>query len=666
MVKDEQSALKASFERALEFLTAGDAVMAEKICRRTIKEVSNSDPNIQVLLCVALIRQGRSGSAVKRLKHILRSFPDFPPAVEELGNALLAQNKPDQAIDAFQQALKINPENAAVMIKLGKIYSKLGRKDEANEMYQSALALEPTKERVATAAQAFARGQTEEAEKICRQVLREHPNEVDAMRLLASIANKLEQRDDAIVLLERAVELKPKFAGAWADLAETYTESEKFGEALDAVQRVIKLQPNMPFGHMIRGSILGKKDDHEGAINAFKEALEIEPDHIGSNMGLGNTLKTIGRYDEAVKSYKKCIEAQPLFSEAYWSLANLKTYSFDDDEIKNMEKHVQSQDLTPASKAFFHIAIANAKEKQMKYGEAWYHFHTGNELRRTSEIYDSVTTQVTHDALIETFDEEFVNSTKGSGCQSDAPIFILGLPRSGSTLIEQILASHSQVEGTRELPDISLLGRRLTKSKPPGIKYPDAVKHMTDEEKTEYGESYLETSKRYRTDKPRFIDKMPNNFAHIGFIKTILPNAKIINAKRHPLDSCVSSFKQLFYKGQSWSYDLFEIGEYYLEYERMMDHWHSLYPGEIYDIQYENIVNNQEDESRALIQYCGLDWEDSCLRFYENKRSVNTASSEQVRQPIYKGAMYAWKNYESEIGALKDILEPVLAKYPQD
>ena len=666
MVKDEQSALKASFERALEFLTAGDAVMAEKICRRTIKEVSNSDPNIQVLLCVALIRQGRSGSAVKRLKHILRSFPDFPPAVEELGNALLAQNKPDQAIDAFQQALKINPENAAVMIKLGKIYSKLGRKDEANEMYQSALALEPTKERVATAAQAFARGQTEEAEKICRQVLREHPNEVDAMRLLASIANKLEQRDDAIILLERAVELKPKFAGAWADLAETYTESEKFGEALDAVQRVIKLQPNMPFGHMIRGSILGKKDDHEGAINAFKEALEIEPEHIGSNMGLGNTLKTIGRYDEAVKSYKKCIEAQPLFSEAYWSLANLKTYSFDDDEIKNMEKHVQSQDLTPASKAFFHIAIANAKEKQMKYGEAWYHFHTGNELRRTSEIYDSVTTQVTHDALIETFDEEFVNSTKGSGCQSDAPIFILGLPRSGSTLIEQILASHSQVEGTRELPDISLLGRRLTKSKPPGIKYPDAVKHMTDEEKIEYGESYLETSKRYRTDKPRFIDKMPNNFAHIGFIKTILPNAKIINAKRHPLDSCVSSFKQLFYKGQSWSYDLFEIGEYYLEYERMMDHWHSLYPGEIYDIQYENIVNNQEDESRALIQYCGLDWEDSCLRFYENKRSVNTASSEQVRQPIYKGAMYAWKNYESEIGALKDILEPVLAKYPQD
>ena len=666
MVKDEQSALKASFERALEFLTAGDAVMAEKICRRTIKEISNSDPNIQVLLCVALIRQGRSGSAVKRLKHILRSFPDFPPAVEELGNALLAQNKPDQAIDAFQQALKINPENAAVMIKLGKIYSKLGRKDEANEMYQSALALEPTKERVATAAQAFARGQTEEAEKICRQVLREHPNEVDAMRLLASIANKLEQRDDAIILLERAVELKPKFAGAWADLAETYTESEKFGEALDAVQRVIKLQPNMPFGHMIRGSILGKKDDHEGAINAFKEALEIEPEHIGSNMGLGNTLKTIGRYDEAVKSYKKCIEAQPLFSEAYWSLANLKTYSFDDDEIKNMEKHVQSQDLTPASKAFFHIAIANAKEKQMKYGEAWYHFHTGNELRRTSEIYDSVTTQVTHDALIETFDEEFVNSTKGSGCQSDAPIFILGLPRSGSTLIEQILASHSRVEGTRELPDISLLGRRLTKSKPPGIKYPDAVKHMTDEEKTEYGESYLETSKRYRTDKPRFIDKMPNNFAHIGFIKTILPNAKIINAKRHPLDSCVSSFKQLFYKGQSWSYDLFEIGEYYLEYERMMDHWHSLYPGEIYDIQYENIVNNQEDESRALIQYCGLDWEDSCLRFYENKRSVNTASSEQVRQPIYKGAMYAWKNYESEIGALKDILEPVLAKYPQD
>ena len=475
----------------------------------------------------------------------------------------------------------------------------------------------------------------------------------------------MEQRPDAITLLERAVQIKPRFAGAWADLAETYTESEDYGKALDAVQRVIKLQPKLPFGHMIRGSILGKMDDHEGSIKSYKSALEIEPQHIGSNMGLGNILKTIGRYDDAVASYKKCIEAQPMFSEAYWSLANLKTYTFEESEIEKMEEHIQNPDLPPTSKAFFHIALANAKEKQKKFGEAWYHFFTGNELRRQSEIYDSVTTQVTHEALMETFTKDFVKTTKGKGCQSDAPIFILGLPRSGSTLVEQILASHSKVEGTRELPDISLLGRKLTKIKPPGIKYPDAVKHMTDEEMTEFGEDYLKTSMRYRTDRPYFIDKMPNNFAHIGFIKTILPNAKIINAKRHPLDSCVSSFKQLFYKGQSWSYDLFEIGEYYLEYIRLMNHWHEIYPGDIYDISYESLIENQEEETKKLIDYCGLDWEEGCLKFYENKRSVNTASSEQVRQPIYKGAMFAWKNYESELGPLIEILEPVLDELPK-
>ncbi len=557
-----------------------------------------------------------------------------------------------------------NPTMPA-MIKLGKIYKQLGRNDEANEFYKSALSLEPTKERLATAAQAFARGEIEKAEKITRETLREYPDDVDGLRLLASIANKMEQRPDAITLLERAVQIKPRFAGAWADLAETYTESEDYGKALDAVQRVIKLQPKLPFGHMIRGSILGKMDDHEGSIKSYKSALEIEPQHIGSNMGLGNILKTIGRYDDAVASYKKCIEAQPMFSEAYWSLANLKTYTFEESEIEKMEEHIQNPDLPPTSKAFFHIALANAKEKQKKFGEAWYHFFTGNELRRQSEIYDSVTTQVTHEALMETFTEDFVKTTKGKGCQSDAPIFILGLPRSGSTLVEQILASHSNVEGTRELPDISLLGRKLTKLKPPGIKYPDAVKHMTDEEMTEFGEDYLKTSMRYRTDRPYFIDKMPNNFAHIGFIKTILPNAKIINAKRHPLDSCVSSFKQLFYKGQSWSYDLFEIGEYYLEYIRLMNHWHEIYPGDIYDISYESLIENQEEETKKLIDYCGLDWEEGCLKFYENKRSVNTASSEQVRQPIYKGAMFAWKNYESELGPLIEILEPVLDEIPK-
>ena len=660
MAKDDISALKASFERAKAFLNAGDAKMAEKICRSSLNEISSGDPNLQVLLCVSLIRQGRSGAAVKRLKHTLRMFPDFPQAHEELGNALLGQNKPEKALESFKKATELNPNNADAFIKLGKIFSALGRKEEANEAYETALALNPTQKELATAMQHLNRGEIEEAEKICREALKKQPDDVNGLRLLASIASKMEQKEDAIVLLERAVELKPKFAGAWGDLAESYTEVESYGKALDAVQRVIQLQPDLPFGFMIRGSILGKMSDHEGAIEAYHQALKIEPDHLGSHMGLGNILKTVGDYDKSVAAYKKSIEIQPLFAEAYWSLANLKTYTFEDSEIEAMEEHVQNEAMPSSNRAFFHVALANSKEKEKRYDEAWEHFETGNNMRRQEEVYDSVQTQLTHDALIEVFDKEFVESKKNKGSQSNAPILIVGLPRSGSTLVEQILATHSKVEGTKELPDLSLLGRKLTKSKPRGIQYPEAVKEMTNEEFVEFGEDYLTTTKRYRTDKPHFIDKMPNNFAHLGFLKLILPNAKVINAMRHPLDSCISSYKQLFYKGQSWSYDLFEIGEYYLEYQRIMDHWHQLFPGEILDLQYENLITNQEKETRKLLDYCELAWEDECLKFYETKRSINTASSEQVRQPIYKGAMQAWKNYESHIEPLIKTLRPLI------
>ena len=665
MATNELAALKASFSRAKDFLNAGDAKMAEKICRSGLKNISSGDPNLQVLLCVTLIRQGRSGSAVKRLKHTLRMFPDFEQAHEELGNALLAQNKPEKAIECFKKAIEINPENVNSHIKLGKILHALGRVEEANEYYQQALKLDPIQEKLATTTQLISQNKLEEAEKICREALQEKPDDVNGLRLLASIASKLEQNEDAIVLLKRAVELKPKFVAAWSALAEAYSDKNQFGEALDAVQRSIKLKPDLPFGFMIRGGILAKMNDHEGAITAYQEALKIDPDHVGSNMGLGNTLKTVGRFEESVTAYKKCIEVHPTFSEAYWSLANLKTYQFEPPEINLMENHLNNKDIPEQSIAFFHIALANVKETKKQYEQAWDHYLSGNTLRRKNEVYDSVQTQITHDEVINTFTAEFLNQKTGLGHNSNEPIFIVGLPRSGSTLIEQILASHSLVEGTKELPDLSKLGVKLSKSRTRGMKYPNAVTDMSDAEFSDYGKSYIQTTKRYRTDKPYFIDKMPNNFAHIGFLKLILLNAKVINATRHPLDSCMSSFKQLFYKGQSWSYDLFEIGEYYLEYDRVMKHWQEILPNEILDLEYEKLVENQEHETKRLLEFCGLDWEEHCLKFYETKRSINTASSEQVRQPIYKGAINSWRHYEKYIGPLIEILEPILMELPK-
>ena len=667
MATNELAALKASFNRAKAFLNAGDAKMAEKICRSGLKQITSGDPNLQVLLCVAMIRQGRSGAAVKRLKHALRMFPDFPQAHEELGNAFLGQNKPEKAIESFQKAIELDPNNASARIKLGKIFSALGRRQEADEAYKEALKLDPMQEKLASAAQLLRQNKVEEAERICRQALREQPDDVNGLRLLASIASQLEQKDDAIVLLERAVELKPKFSGAWSDLAEAYSDTDEFGKALDAVQRVIKLQPDLPFGFMVRAGILTKSGDHQGGLEAYEEALKIEPDHVGSNMGIGNVLKTVGRFDESVEAYKKCIKTQPLFAEAYWSLANLKTYQFEASEIEQMEHHVKNEMMLEEHKAFFHIALANAKEKEKKFDAAWQHFMDGNTMRRSGEIYDAVQTQVSHDELIDTFTEDFIKAKKDLvGHQSNAPIFIVGLPRSGSTLVEQILASHSLVEGTKELPDLPLLGRKLSKSRGRGIKYPSAVTTMTDAEFVEFGESYLTTTQRYRTGKPHFIDKMPNNFASLGFLKLILPNATVINAKRHPLDCCISCFKQLFYKGQSWSYDLFEIGEYYLEYDRMMKHWHTVLPNEIHDLEYAEMINDQENVTRRLLNFCQLDWEEKCLRFYETKRSINTASSEQVRLPIYKGALNSWRLYEEHIGPLIEILEPILLELPKE
>ena len=655
MATNELAALKASFNRAKAFLNAGDAKMAEKICRSGLKQITSGDPNLQVLLCVAMIRQGRSGAAVKRLKHTLRMFPDFPQAHEELGNALLGQNKPEKAIESFQKAIELDSNNASAHIKLGKIFSALGRRQEADEAYKEALKLEPMQEKLASAAQLLRQNKIEEAEKICRQALRDKPDDVNGLRLLASIASKLEQKDDAIVLLERAVELKPKFAGAWSDLAEAYSDIDEYGKALDAVQRVIKLQPDLPFGFMVRGGILTKSGDHQGGIAAYEEALKIEPDHLGSNMGIGNVLKTVGRFDESVEAYKQCIKIQPLFAEAYWSLANLKTYQFATSEIEQMEEHVKNEMMQEEYRAFFHIALANAKEKEKKYNEAWHHFMDGNTMRRSGEIYDAVQTQVTHDELIDTFSEDFIKQKKGSvGHQSNAPIFIVGLPRSGSTLVEQILASHSEVYGAGELgflKDLAVpLLQRLSKEN-----INQKSHGLTDKDISNVRNGYLEKLGSLPFQESIITDKMPLNFKYAGIILSAFPEAKIIHTTRDPIATCWSIYKQYFVtSGNAYGYSLQSLVEYYNLYKELMSFWHDKFPGKIYDLCYEDLTENQEGESRKLLEICELEWEDQCLDFHKSKRAVSTASSTQVRQKMYQGSSEAWRNYEQHLKPLID------------
>ena len=330
---------------------------------------------------------------------------------------------------------------------------------------------------------------------------------------------------------------------------------------------------------------------------------------------------------------------------------------------------VGKEALMDEPKVNMYMSLGKHYENEGDYDCAFEHYRLGNDLRRSHEVYDPVQTEVIHNRTIEVFSKDFLKSKQGSGCTDPAPILIVGLPRSGSTLIEQILASHSQVEGTMELPDLSRLVRNLNRKsgkRKNRQEYPETITSLVDEEFVALGEEYLESTMRYRSGKLHFIDKMPNNFPMIGFLHLILPNAKVINARRHPLDSCLGSYRQLFYKGQSFTYDMYELGEYYLQYQRMMDHWHHVLPDKVLDVHYEQVVLDQENQTRRILEYCGLPWEDQCLRFYENKRAVNTASSEQVRQPIYTKALNFWRNYESHLGELIEILEPLLKALPEE
>jgi len=400
------------------------------------------------------------------------------------------------------------------------------------------------------------------------------------------------------------------------------------------------------------------------AIEAYENCLRLRPTHVGALIGLGHVLKAVGRYREAVASYDACIRQLPDFGETYWSLANLKTYRFDDAAVAEMERRVADTGLTVQSEVNFLFALGKASEDRGDYDRAWGFYRSGNAKQRTEVSYDPVQTETMNDRLVRVFSADFLKSRAGAGLADPAPIFIVGLPRSGSTLLEQMLASHSLVEGTSELPYLGRVATSLNRNRADGINYPEAVPELRPQNFRALGEDYMALAGMHRrSGAPRFIDKNPNNFPNIGFLSLILPDARIIDARRHPLDACLSCYRQLFAKGQAFTYDLTEIGEYYLQYQRMMDHWRDVLPGRVLTVQYEEVVADFEAQARRLLEFCGLPWEDACLRFYESERPVRTPSSEQVRQPIYDHSVGHWRHYARHLEELIAVIEPIRDRY---
>ena len=659
------AALRATFSEAIDLINKGSADEAERICRETV-EKNPDDANMVALLGAILVKKRQFPEAESWLRKAIEVAPSFAKPYEDLGFALLQQARPEAAVEVLQTATRLDPSLELAFLNLGKSLAMIGKGKEADEAFEKSFDLNPMRKKLALAAEHQKEGRYDEAAELYRDVLRHNPKNVDALRMLGILEFGQGNTDEAERLFRRAVTVAPDFVNAIIDLGAALKEQSRIEEAIECYRQATKLEPRNVKAHYQLGQTLSPAALSEGAIESFQRVLELRPKHGGALLGLGHVLKTVGRQEEAIESYRKCIAAKPDRGEVYWSLANLKTYQLSDEDIAEMEARVADGGLTDEAHVNFLFALAKAYEDRGDYDRSWDYYVEGNAKRRMLERYDPVRLEMRNDAIVEIFDKEFLDKNTGLGNLDHSPIFIIGLPRSGSTLLEQILASHSMVEGTAELPYIRRLEDSLSKNRVDGVNYPHAVRELGEPHFKSLGQDYLDAAELHRVEgTPRFIDKMPNNFPAVGLIHLILPNAKIIDARRYPLDSCLSNFRQLYGQGQPFTYDLTDIGEYFLEYQRMMDHWHEVLPGRVLTVQYEDVVTDFESQVRRLLEYCELPWEDACLRYHETERPVRTASSEQVRQPVYTKSVHFWRNHEKNLGELIEVLSPILDRYKQ-
>lgn len=648
-----------------------DDIVAQLQSRQMERAINNcqallarypDDINILGLLGAALGDLRRFDEAEQLLHKVIDLAPTFAKPYEDLGTLLMQQRKAEQALPLLEKAVRLDPALEEAHFQLGKALAQLGRGKEADAAFERAFALSPQRRMMALAAEHHQAGRLQEAEQLCRQVLQKDPAHVDALRLLGLIAASSGDLDDAEHLLRQALASAPDHVPALFELGRVLKELERPEDAIDVYRELLVLQPEDPRVHFHLASVLAPAARNEEAAEAYRRCLALAPKHTGAWLGLGHMLKTVGRQDEGIAAYRRCVELEPEFGEAYYSLANLKTYRFSRAEIDQMQRQLQTGKTNDTSRVNLLFALGKAFEDVGDYEQAWRYYEEGNARQRMLVSYDPVQTETVNDELIEFFDAAFFAATTGHGHPDPAPIFVVGLPRSGSTLIEQIIASHSQVEGTGELPYIGRLTKSLNHNRADAMRYPQVLAELAPRHFHRLGQDYLEMASRHRLQgRPRFIDKMPNNFPSAGFIHSILPNAKIIDARRHPLDACVGNLRQLYARGQTFSYDQCDIGEYYLQYLRMMAHWDDVLPGKILRVQYEDVVTDLETQVRRILDFLELPWEDDCLRFHATERAVRTASSEQVRQPIYASGVGFWRHYAPQLDELREVLAPVLA-----
>ncbi|MGO9038457.1 MAG: tetratricopeptide repeat-containing sulfotransferase family protein [Steroidobacteraceae bacterium] len=616
--------------------------------------------NRDVLYMVAVAQRylQRIPDALATLARLERLHPGYARLFQERGHCYVAVRAADPAIEAYQRAVTLNTCLPASWNALEKLYRMTGRTADAEGAAGQVSRLAELPPEVVTAFSMYADGEVSDAEDIIRRYLLTHGDHVEAMRLLAKIGLDLDVVDDAELLLESALAIAPDHRLARHEYAIVLVKRHKHLEARREMEKLLQLDPRNRAYRTTYATVCTGLSDFDRALPLYREVLAETPNDPELHLSIAHALKTLGRTEEAIASYRAAATARPRFGEAYWSLANLKTYRFTDAEIARMRSDEAAGDTALADRYHLCFALGKALEDRAEYAESFAYYARGNALKKTEIRYRPEPMERNAGLQASICTREFFAARVRWGCPDPSPIFVVGLPRSGSTLIEQILASHSRVEGTMELAEIprlvqELQGREKIDSTP---RYPGILAELTKDEFKRLGEGYLESSRVYRKGKEFFIDKMPNNFRHLGLIHLMLPNARIIDARRDALACCFSNFKQLFASGQQFTYSIEDIARYYRMYVQLMAHWEQALPGRILRVQHEDVVADLESNVRRILQFCELDFEPACVEFYKTARTVHSASSEQVRRPINREGVDQWRHYEPWLGPLKEAL----------
>lgn len=660
-LSDQQTTPEGRLHSAKLQLQQGRLGDATRVLEALLDEHANY-ADAMYYLAVCQRKTDNAGAALETLDQLKSAHPGYARAYQEEGHIFRAQQQDDTAAEAYAKAVALNPALPASWKALAHHYHNAGNRDRAREAAQQLGWLSSLPPQLVTVASLIHENKLFIAEKLCRQFLQNNPHHIEAMRLLAELGSKLHILDDAEFLLESCLEFQPDYQRGRLDYVRVLHKRQKYAQALEQAELLHNSDPNNIGFEITLATEHQAAGNFDQAMTIYDRVLNWKPDLHTVHSARAHALKTIGRTAEAIEAYRDAYRAVPDYGDAYWSLANLKTYRFEDAEIEAMREQESLPATADVDRIHLCFALGKALEDRAEYGESFAYYERGNRLKKHENRYQPARVESELDVQKQEFDAEFFQQRSGFGYADGSPIFVVGLPRAGSTLLEQILASHSEVDGTMELANIIGLAHQLNgrRALSKGTAYPKVLHKLNAEQLDEMGEKFILDTRFHRQDGAYFIDKMPNNFRHVALIHLILPNAKIIDARRHPMACCFSGFKQLFAEGQEFTYGLDEIGRYYRAYVDIMNHWDEELPGKVLRVQHEDVVDDLDTQVRRMLDFCGLPFEQQCIDFHETERAVRTPSSEQVRQPIYKSGLEQWRNYEIYLEPLKEALGPDL------